>query len=156
MARDAKPNHAKLLGGILGTLCVLILAKYFLFGTREAFVEGTVTLDGTPLADVQLVFIADAEAKQGPVVTQSNSDGKFKLVGNNGPGVALGNYLITANKKALKDGSIPAGEALEKARQEGLLVNQLPALYENQTTTTLLCVLKNGSNTINVELKKIP
>lgn len=156
MARYEEDNSKRPIIGAVIAIAVVVVIGFFWMGKKDAHVTGTVTLDGTPLSDAQVVFIGEDPKNQSPVVAQSDATGKYSLTGNTGGGVPLGKYRVTVNKLSLKDGTRPAGEGLEKARVDGLLVNTLAKPYEDQATTPLKFELYKGSNTINLELKKQP
>lgn len=149
-------NSSQRIGIAVAVVVVVIVIVFVWMRPREAQVSGVVTFDSVALADAQIVFIGDAPQNQSPVVTHTDQHGKYQLVGNMGDGVPIGKYRVTVNKMALKDGTVPMGEDLEKARVDGLLLNILPEVYADQTTTTLQIELSGGSNTINLELKKQP
>ncbi len=154
MARDEADNTQRTIIAAAIAIAVVVVAGFFWMGKKEANVSGAVTLDGTPLADAQLVFIGEDATNQSPVVAQSDAAGKYSLTGNTGGGVPLGKYRVCVSKMSLPDGTRPAGEGLEKARVDGLLVNTLAKEYEDQATTPLKFELHQGANTINLELKK--
>lgn len=154
MARDEADNFQRLIITAAIAIAVVVVAGFFWMGKKEAKVTGTVTLDGTPLSDAQVVFIGEDPKNQSPVVAQSDAAGKYSLTGNTGGGVPLGKYRVMVSKMSLPDGTRPAGEALEKARVDGLLVNTLAKEYEDQATTPLKFELQHGANTVNLELKK--
>ena len=153
MAKSDSDNTPLIVGA--GIAVVLLLAIFFFFrGPSEAHVAGKATFDGTPLTGAQVVFLIEGQAKQAPVLTQTDGEGRYVLIGNNGAGVPLGKYRVVVSKLALKDGTLPPGEALEQARLDGLLLNCLPPVYEDRSTTPLQFELQSGANTINLELKK--
>ena len=154
MARNEADNTKRSIIGATIAIVVVVIAGFFWMGKKEAKVTGIVTLDGTPLSAAQVVFIGEGADNQSPVVAQSDEAGKYRLTGNTGGGVPLGKYRAMVSKLTLMDGTLPAGEALEKARVDGLLVNTLPKDYEDRATTPLQFELHQGANTINLELKK--
>lgn len=156
MARNDDERSKQLLIGISVAVSVIVIVGLFWMRETEARVSGVVTLDGTPLSNAQVVFIGDDENNQSPVVAQTDDAGAYSLIGVNGGGLPLGKYRATVNKMTLKDGTIPAGEDLEKARVEALLVNSLPKAYEDRSTSPLQFELHRGTNAINLELKKQP
>jgi hypothetical protein len=117
----------------------------------DARVSGTVTLDGEPVKGAQVVFARDGS---GPVVALTDDAGRYALVGNTGGGLPPGEYRVTVTKGALKDGSVPTGEALTEARAKGLLKNVLPAKYAEPGTTPFRFDLAAGSRAIDLPLTK--
>lgn len=156
MARDEADNSKRTIIAAAIAIVLVVVVGFFWTGKKEAKVAGIVTLDGAPLAGAQVVFIGDDEKNQSPVVAQSDNAGKYGLIGNAGGGLPLGRYRVMVSKMSLQDGTRPAGEALEKARVDGLLVNTLAKEYEDQATTPLKFELHQGANTIDLHLKKKP
>lgn len=156
MARNEAENSQRLIVGAVIAIVLVVVVGFFFMGKKEANVSGTVTLDGSPLSAAQVVFIGEDANNQSPVVAQSDEAGKFSLTGNTGGGLPLGKYRVMVTKESLADGTRPAGEGLEKARVDGLLMNSLAKVYEDQSTTPLKFELHQGANTINLELKKQP
>lgn len=154
MARHEADDSKRMIIGAAIAIVVVVVIGFFWMGKKEAHVAGTVTLDGTPLSDAQVVFIGEDANNQSPVVAQSDAAGKYSLTGNTGGGIPLGKYRVAVSKFSLPDGTLPAGEGLEKARVDGLLVNTLAKEYEDQATSPLKFELHKGANTINLELKK--
>lgn len=149
-------GQKKLLIGA-GIAIVVIAILWFAFmGKKEARVSGTVTLDGTPLPEAQIVFVGEDANNNSPVVAQSDEAGKFVLIGLNGGGVPPGKYRAAVSKQTLKDGTRPTGEELERARVEERLVNTLPKIYEDRATTPLQFEFHPGTNKVDLELKKQP
>ena len=132
------------------------VAVWFLTGTGSARVTGQVTFAGKPVAMALVTFVGEAEKNKNPIVALTNEQGVYTLVSNQGGGVRTGKYKVMVTKEALKDGTIPATKELQKARNSGLLVNVLPAAYEDNSTTPLLVEVRGGRNTINLELKQQP
>lgn len=156
MSRNDDDGTQKLLIGGGLAIVAIVSAVFFLMGSNEAMVSGAVTLDGTPLAEAQVVFLGEDANNQSPVVAQSDESGKYALTGVTGGGIPPGKYRATVSKQTLKDGTRPIGEELEKARIEERLLNTLPKPYEDRATTPLQFEVRSGNNTINLELKKQP
>ena len=154
MARNESDNSRRLIISGVVAIALVVVIGFFFMGKQEANVSGTVTLDGTPLSAAQVVFIGEDANNQSPVVAQSDDAGKYSLTGNTGGGLPLGKYRVMVSKMSLQDGTRPAGEGLEKARVDGLLLNTLAKEYEDQATTPLKFELHQGANTIDLKLKK--
>jgi len=112
-----------------------------------------VTLDNAPVAGAQVAFIGEGE-KNAPIVALTDNEGKYKLVGHHGRGIPAGKYKVVLSKPALRDGTVPTGEKLEQARADNLLVNVLPRIYEDRTTTPLQFDVKIGPSVIDLPLQK--
>jgi hypothetical protein len=115
-----------------------------------------VTLDDSPLAGALVVFLGQGEADQAPVVAQTDNGGHFKLVGQRAGGIGVGKYKVMVSKMALRDGTVPAGEKRDQARQQGLMKNLLPRIYEEPATTPFQVDLHAGENQVDLPLKKRP
>lgn len=145
---------------LLAAAAVVLVAAavggFFVFGPGDARVSGALRLDNAPLAGAQVIFVAEDGKNPVTVATQTDGDGRYVLVGNQGKGVPLGKYKVVVSKMTLKDGTVPAGEKLEQARMNDLLVNVLPPMYEDIATTPFLFDLRGGATTVNLELRKKP
>jgi hypothetical protein len=87
-----RPSRLSLAGGL-----VLLLAVSGCGKSRLVSVEGTVTLDGEPLAGATVVFQPVGEGQ--PATAQTDSDGNFQLVTLKGDKGALpGEYKVLVSK----------------------------------------------------------
>ena len=125
--------------------------KSYTFGD----VEGLVTLDGKPLADVGVAFLpdptqvgSDSRSPSSTAVTDAN--GRFKLsyclpsVNNataptRGDGAAVGWYKVIVDDAKMK-------------REHGPPPGRVPAVYEDLLASNLRFEVKPGPQTINLEL----
>ena len=120
----------------IGTLGALVLACAGCGGGgggggSEA--TGSVLLDGKPLANAQVQFIA----KEGSAIHTATTDaaGKFTLkesAGNNP--LQPGAYVVTVSKATVPSGGM------------GATVNEVPPVYQNQGRTPLHADLQAGKN----------
>ena len=157
MAEQRGPNKALLLVGVLAALAVGIYFLWSSLGRRtEAYVSGKVTLDGTPLAGAQIVFIGEDENHQTPIPAQADDVGTYRLIGPTNGGIPPGAYRVVVTRMALPDGTVPTGEKLHQAREDEQLVNQVPAIYEDRSSTPLRFDIPAGQRSINLELTKQP
>jgi hypothetical protein len=154
-SEDSGSNVPLLLAGA-GILVVVLILWLFLGGSRAAEVSGKVTLDEQPVTLAELVFVGEDERNRAPLVAVTNDAGDYRLIGHKDDGIAPGWYKVTVRKMALKDGSVPKGDALAYAQQEELLQNVLPKKYEDGATTPLRFEVRSGNNTINLPLTKNP
>lgn len=154
MAENDGNKNVKILGAAAAILVAAIGVWFFASGSSLARVTGTVKLDNEPVAEALVVFIRDDEKTQGPVVSPTNERGDYQLLGNEGEGILPGKYHAVVTKMTMPDGTIPQGNKLALARQNGLLVNSLPKEYEERSTTPLHFDVHPGRNTIDLELKK--
>lgn len=96
-------------------------------------VTGTVTMDGKPLADANIVFIPIVMGPQSTATTDAS--GKYKLIyTKGGDGAVVGEHAVSI--RTVKVGS---GEK-----------ETLPEEYNDHTTLT--AKVKQGENTIDFEL----
>lgn len=142
--------------GAAGALAVAGALCYFAFPAREAQVSGKVMLDSKPVPGALVAFIGADEGNEAPVAVQADDAGNYRLMGNQGGGIRPGKYQVVVTKLALKDGTVPVGERLLQARAKGLLLNFLPKVYEERSTTPLQFDVAGGSHTIDLDLKKRP
>src|SRR5687767_2272197 len=119
----------------VASVILLAVVGYFLLRSSDARVSGVVTLDGQPVAEAEIVFLIEGEENPTPVVAHSDENGKYKLIGNNGRGIRTGNYKVVVTKMAAPDRTVFKGENLMQAREQGLLRNILPPVYEDGSTT---------------------
>lgn len=160
-SRPTKPEQSPsvnlpLVVGAGGVIAVGVLVWFVFLRSGEAHVGGRVTLDDQPLAQAQVVFVGEAEQNQAPLVAVTDSDGRYKLIGHKSDGVRPGQYKVTVTKMALRDGTLPKGEALDEARQNAQLQNLLPAIYADPEQTPLQYDIRSGNNTVHIPLKKKP
>lgn len=90
-------------------------------------IEGTVTLDGEPLADAQIIFqTADPDSPyQRPASGKTDASGKFTMATyGNAEGVPLGAYRVGVIKKEL------VGELPEDYNPEDITQSNKPIKYK--------------------------
>lgn len=141
--------------GVVGLVVGAVLGWLIFGSTTKAHVNGRVTLDGEPLSRAQVVFLL-VGGKQGPLVASTGDSGEYRLIGHTGGGITPGKYKVTVTKMALKDGTLPQGEALNQAREKGLLKNLLPTIYAEAEKTPLEFELRAGYTSLEIPLKKQP
>jgi hypothetical protein len=114
-------------------------------------VEGTVRLDGRPLEDVAVTFLADAaEGTPGPHSTgKTDAAGHFQLRCEDGrEGAAVGSHRVIVEDLAPyrlpRDDDAPATTEALKPR--------VPAAYADPGKTPLRGEVKPGQQTIDLEL----
>jgi len=142
-------NHMK----DAGLLCALALVTLFIAGCGGgsdvdlAQVEGTVTLDGKPLAGVNLEFTPAGESGGSPSYSSGPTDanGHYKLMYTfDKPGAMVGKHTVRITTAA------PEGEDDEED-DETVIEEKLPARYNAKTELT--ADVQPGSNTIDFDLK---
>jgi len=137
-------------------------------GIAVNYVEGTVTLDGAPLADAVVSFSPVVGGTGKAAVGTTDAKGVFKLTATEnttiGGGTAPGDYLVAITKPTLGAAVDPDAwktdpnygkddkESHSKATE---IKSEVPAGYWAATTSGLTASVKSGSNTgIKFELKK--
>jgi hypothetical protein len=106
-------------------------------------VEGTVVKDGRPLADIQVVFLADAEAgTQGPRASGiTDESGHYRLRTDNGEdGVVVGKHHVCL--------FVLEAEAMTPAEKR-----RVTRLYGSFSETPLRIEVRPGEQVIDLEVK---
>lgn len=113
-------------------------------GTGLAPVEGTVLLEGQPLADAEVIFKPD----QGrPSVGRTDENGHYKLMyAQDAPGVAPGHHRVSIAT------FIEADDASDDPKIQQGRKESLPAKYNKQTTLEAT-IDKKGRADLNFELQ---
>ncbi len=109
--------------------------------------EGVVTLDGTPVADATVVFIADVGTYNGTGVT--GKDGKFAMKAfDQKSGVVVGSYKVEINKTIIEAAGGKEGESNVNIK------HGLPMKYATFTSSGLTyTAIEGGDKNIKFELK---
>ena len=102
--------------------------------------EGIVTLDGTPVSEAAVIFIAETGTYNASGVT--DKDGKFKLKAfDEKPGAVPGPYKVEITKTIVKQANTKSGEA-------GATVEYgLPIKYASMGTSGLAFKLTDKGDT---------
>ncbi len=117
-------------------------------------VSGTVTVDGKPGVDLEVVFepqvavgASDAKSVGGSSTARTDAAGKYELKykGADTKGAVVGNHIVRINSVS---GGGPAGGEAASA------VVELPAKYNAESTLTF--EVKKGPNTKDFELTTTP
>lgn len=109
--------------------------------------EGTVILDGAPVADATIIFIADVGSYNASAVT--DKEGKFAMKAfEEKKGAVPGAYKVSINKTIVESRDGRQGESDVNLKQG------LPMKYSNFLTSGLTIQLgTNGDKNIKYELK---
>ncbi len=102
-------------------------------------VKGTVTLNGAPYADAGLVFLSMETGQGGAVDIQAG--GTFELA----EPLPTGTYTVYLSPKAAEAGDQPKPVSIDRA---------VPDKYWNEASSDLKIEVKEGENTIPLDLKK--
>ncbi len=140
----------RLIGRFLGMLLpALALIEFAGCGGKyNAKVSGSVTLDGASVPRGTVTF---APSSGGPAAYARIAEGTYTVYTGREAGLPAGDYQVTvvanelaAAKETDNGGPPPPGKAIT------------PAWYGNKETSGLKFTVKNGSNTINLELTSQP
>ena len=87
-----------------GLLCPLLAATFALAGcgssepipeTERTDITGTITLDGKPLAEAEILFVPlEGDQRKGTMLAFSDADGKYSM-----PQVAFGEYQVRVDRQ---------------------------------------------------------
>jgi hypothetical protein len=149
---------------------VLVSLLAFLLGCGEGVVEpnwpdtvpceGTVTLNGKPLTETQVLFIPDASTTGQGASGTTDASGKYSLSSRNGKGeivkgIIPGKYRVAFSRMVKPDGSVwvndpanPVGPATVGAREE------LPMKLSDPANSLQLAEVKGGGAPVDFTLKK--
>ncbi len=145
---------------VVALLCVLLPV---LTGCGDKLatnrVEGTVTIDGTPLANATVTFSPVSGGSGMIALGKTDTEGKFTLqaeFGETGKGTTEGEYAITVRKVE----SVPTGKTWKSEDGEILPVLEdkslVPDLYGKASTTPLKHTIVKGTNTVTLDLSSKP
>ena len=107
-------------------------------------VEGTLTIDGNPVANARVIFYPSEGRASGGL---TNAKGFYTLsyVARQ-KGALIGKHRVTVTT-AVQEGEEYNGEPVEVRKE------MLPKEYQSSTKTELVRTVEKGSNTINLDLK---
>jgi hypothetical protein len=135
------------LQGVVGLLAIALLIGCG--GSKEATVQGAVTLDGSPITTGTIVFIPVAGGTQ--VYGAIENSGNYELFTGQERGLLPGEYVATvvarekpANNVTEQGGPAPPGKAIT------------PRWYAAKETSGLSFTVVPGANEINLELTSQP
>lgn len=139
-------------------------------GLKTQRVEGVLTLDGKPVEGATVTFVPVKEGQGASAVGVTDASGKFTLTvaatgrarTSPGAGTLPGEYFVGVVKTTSE---VPASEEEEEASgkaastspgtspsAEPKLVHVVPPKYNNPRTSGLRVTVKEGPNTIPIEL----
>lgn len=126
-------------------------------GVQTEYVEGTVRLNGTPIATAQITFIPKDEQIGMPASGFTNSQGVYKLTssrGDAGKGTFIGEYIVTIHKVDwITERRMVDGEEQDVPIKE---ISLVPTIYTTQRTTPLNVTVVTGRNIHNFDLEGTP
>src|SRR5262245_35851854 len=98
-------NNSNSICAIQGALLVIVLGA--IGCSRRAQISGRVTLDEQPVAGAQVVFVAEDNSKEAPLVAQSDDRGEYGMVANTAAGIPPGKYKVTRNSATNQRRDLP-------------------------------------------------
>ena len=127
-------------------------------GLRVEYVEGVVTLDGTPVAEATVTFLPTTETPPMEMATGiTDTDGVYKLssvTGKATAGAVAGEYRVAITKS-----TVNAQPEVEYGapRLPATYTHLLPAIYRDYQNSPLVVTVKKGTNKdMNFDLKSNP
>ena len=108
-------------------------------------VEGTVTLDGEPLAGASVMFGGEAFG-------ETDANGRYVLSKGDKKGVPPGGYSVVIEKWLTPDGA-PYRSAEGISPMDAGATQELPPRYSNPELTELKATVPDGGGKIDFELK---
>ena len=108
-------------------------------------VQGTVTMDGKPLAGASLMF-------GGVAFGETDANGHYELSRGEKRGVPAGEYTVVIEKWTEPDGSVYRSAEGVSPMEAGA-TQQIPARYSNPEQSELKKKVPDGGGTIDFELK---
>ena len=124
--------------------CVMIATQLLYLsgcGSKLPTVEGTVTLDGAPLADARIVFEAPDRAT---AFAKTDDDGKYDVMTASQRGLEAGIYKIAVSAYKTRSGG----------SESPIPVLKTPKKYNSSQTSGLEADVKTGRNTdVNLQLQ---
>ena len=122
-------------------------------------VEGSITLDGTPLTGATIIFSPVSQDAGMAAIGTSDSAGKFTLqtqLGAIGKGTTAGEYIVTIRKIE----SVPTGKTIRTGdgttEQEFVEKSLVPELYSTTASTPLKQTIVKGHNKVELTLVSSP
>ena len=111
-----------------------------------AAVEGTVLLDGAPVADAGVVFAPTDAEKALPAVGSTDAEGRFTLITANRPGAMVGNHRVAISKTETIAIPQKRGFPIYKFKEH------LPKKFGDFETSGLTAKVEDDDNEVKFEL----
>lgn len=123
-------------------------------GPNTQYVEGTVTLDGQPLAGASVTFVPVSEGTGETAGGFSDDNGVYRLsslYGQGGKGALAADYVVLVSKSKTVPLAKPIkyDDGTETTETSEQILNPI---YRDKTKTPLKFSVKPGRNNINLEL----
>jgi len=138
---------------------VLALLTFGCGGPQRATIEGVVTLDGKPLADMEVQFIPEPEQGRGaaPASAYTDEAGRYRIEAVGSGGVCVGPNRVCVNDARLMTpggGTDPNDGMPGAITKTGVRRSRVPQIYSdaNQTPHRNITV-RPGVQTVDLALK---
>jgi hypothetical protein len=115
-------------------------------GSSGPQITGLVMLDGSPLADAELLFEKRDKEGVGKFGARCNAEGKFEVPNIPGRNIAPGKYVVLITKWVDKKGKITEPAEIDQLRAAGLARNIVPDKYGDAASSPLSAEIKEGKN----------
>lgn len=121
--------------------------------------SGTVTLDGIPVADANVILVYTGTPPESFVGSGAVSDaqGHYEVQTMGKKGTVAGTYQVTVSKQVSANGTAlkpEEGIDIEQLRMAGGVKETMPGKYTNPATTDLKVTVEKGkTDGYNLELK---
>ena len=136
-------------------------------GPAVEYVEGVVTLDGTPLADADIGFSPATPGQGLAAAGRTNADGTFQLNAQGaspGRGTVAGEYVVTVRKVVAAAGAGPTStddpnygkELPDISGRDAQAKSLVPEVYTDAKTSPLKASVQRGKNTFQFDVKTAP
>ncbi len=115
-------------------------------------VEGTVTLNGTPLADANVQFHPMGNTLGRGAAAVTNAEGRYSLIAPDGSdGAPVGEYRVVIGKLVMPDGSLftPTDDV---APMDSPARELLPEYYSMFERSTLTATVPEGGGSVDFQL----
>jgi hypothetical protein len=138
------------------SVCLFGLAGCGGLDVDLAPVEGTITMDGQPVADAGVVFTPKKE-EQGPSASATtDANGHFTLITVNRPGAVLGEHFVVITKMEMPNlPRGPDGQVDESRLREVKEIKTdyyVPAKYSTPATSGLEATVHSSGNNFTFDL----
>ena len=116
-------------------------------------VDGTVSMDGAPLANASVVFIPAGATQGGPSYGLTDEGGRYALEYQAGQkGAPVGEFKVVCSKWIMPDGSDYVGVPGGPSPMEAGAKEKLSPKFSDENATTLKATVPAGGGTINFDL----
>lgn len=149
-------NFQSKISSVIGVLLLFCLTGC---GERLCFVTGKVTLDGAPLADVNVMFTTTTpEGKNAMGRTDANGVYTLQTLTNEvGGGTTKGNYTVTFSKlEVYWDGKSYFVDSNYERKKDERSREVLPKLYNSDQTSPFKVEISKSKEIFDFDLKSNP